>query len=195
MVNTHIINTAKLNARKSLVGNRTDAVFACLAQLGTYVICIVGLIVPLLFAGGVLNIGFYEYCYILSANKKPKVSVVFNGFNHFTDNLLISWARGTITFLWSLLLIVPGIIVGLMYSQTNFIALLDPKKKVREVLRESASLMRGRKWEFFLFQLSFIGWFALSVATLGIALLWVMPYYTTAKANYFKFITSNKENN
>ena len=188
-----LIGTLKRKSKAQLKGKRTDALVALVSQLGACVLCTICFVVPLIFATGVLDMGVTNYFYQISEGKSPKVSAIFSGFNHYMSNMLICFARGAITLVWTILLIVPGIIVGLMYSQTNFIATNNPDKKLREVLRESADLMRGRKLELFLLKLSFIGWFLLSVLTLGILLLWVLPYYKTTLANYYKHIT-NKEN-
>jgi len=195
MVDTKLIGKVRQEARQQLKGNKLDAAMTILAQFSVCLMCVVGLVIPLLFAAGALNIGSYEYFYLLSENKNPKVSDTFRGFNYYPRNLLLSLARGSITLLWSILLVVPGVMVGLMYSQTSFIAALNPEKKVGEILKESADLTRGKKREIFVLNLSFIGWFMLSALTLGILLLWIIPYYRTTKANYYKHITKTKETN
>ena len=179
----------KATAREQLKGKQTEAALVCLAQLGVHLLCTVSMFLPLFFACGPLAIGSAEYFYSLTEAKPTKVGTLFNGFNNYSRNLLVSLSKAGLVCLWGLLLIVPGIIVGLRYAQTNFIAANYPDRKVRQILGESAELMRGKKWELFLLQLSFLGWFALSIFTLGILLLWIIPYYRTTMANYYKKIT------
>lgn len=46
--------------------------------------------------------------------------------------------------------------------------------------------MRGHKFDLFLLNFSFIGWSLLSILTLGIGLLWVIPYQITAYAAFYE---------
>ena len=62
-----------------------------------------------------------------------------------------------------------------------------------ESLSKSFSLMKGNKWRFFKFQLSFLGWMILGILTLGIGLLWVIPYYSTSLANFYLIIRNEKD--
>ena len=47
-------------------------------------------------------------------------------------------------------------------------------------------MMKGHKFDLFFLHLSFIGWFFLSIFTLGIGLLWIMPYMLTAQAAFYQ---------
>ena len=46
----------------------------------------------------------------------------------------------------------------------------------KEIVEESARLMKGNRWRFFWLGFSFIGWAFLSAFTLGIGMLWLLPY-------------------
>ena len=61
-------------------------------------------------------------------------------------------------------------------------------------ITRSSELMNGHKWEFFLFSLSFIGWFLLSILTLGIGFLWSTPYYMSAKSAYYHGLLEDEAN-
>lgn len=89
-------------------------------------------------------------------------------------------------FLWSLLLIVPGIIKAFAYSQAFFLINDDEKLDPKAALAKSETMMNGHKGELFVLQLSFIGWGILSALTLGIGYLWLMPYMMTTFANYYQ---------
>ena len=84
-----------------------------------------------------------------------------------------------------ILFIIPGIILTLMFSQSLYILNDDNEKTITQCIKESANLMKGHKWEFFVLQLSFIGWGLLVVLTFGIAALWVQPYMWVTNANYY----------
>ncbi len=89
------------------------------------------------------------------------------------------------TCLWTLLLVVPGIIKAYSYALTPYILVDNPELSVREAIRRSQRLMTGQKFNLFWLQLSFIGWFILSLATLGIGFLWTIPYYQTSVAVFY----------
>ncbi|MCT3308984.1 DUF975 family protein [Lactiplantibacillus pentosus] len=102
--------------------------------------------------------------------------------------------RVVLIFLWTLLLIVPGIIKAYAYSQTYFVykdmlaqALADgqPRPRFRDAVTRSRQLMVGHKWQFFVLQLSFLGWAILSALTAGIGQLWLTPYTYGVMANYY----------
>lgn len=95
--------------------------------------------------------------------------------------------KGIFTALFTLLLIVPGIIKGLGYALVELI-LADEKYKDLDnmaVLKKSEELMNGHKMDYFLLGLSFIGWHILAIFTLGLLEIWIAPYYNTAK---YKFL-------
>ncbi|CAK6477153.1 DUF975 family protein [Peribacillus castrilensis] len=89
-------------------------------------------------------------------------------------------------FLWSLLLIIPGIIKAIAYSQQFFLLKDHPEYTVLEAITESKKRMKGLKWKYFLMHLSFIGWGILCMFTLGIGLLWLIPYAGTTTAAFYE---------
>ena len=95
------------------------------------------------------------------------------------------------TFLWSLLLIVPGIIKAYSYAMTPYILVDNPELSVREAIRRSQQMMAGQKFNLFWLQLSFIGWFFLSCVTGGIGFLWLAPYYQTSQAVFYQNLRNN----
>ncbi|MCZ0754191.1 DUF975 family protein [Anoxybacillus sp. J5B_2022] len=100
---------------------------------------------------------------------------------------------GIFVFLWSLLLIIPGIIKSLAYSQTFFLLKDHPEYSALQAITESKKRMKGYKWKLFLLYLSFIGWGFLTIFTLGIGLLWLIPYiYTSLAAFYEEFIRAQE---
>ena len=83
-----------------------------------------------------------------------------------------------------------SLILSLMYSQSFFILCEDNDKGIVQCMKESAAIMKGHKWEFFILQLSFILWLILGAITCGIAMLWVSPYMYVTYANYYKSLNS-----
>jgi uncharacterized membrane protein len=118
-----------------------------------------------------------------------KSFTILNNGQYFIGTLIIGILITVLTLLWSLLLIVPGIIKGFSYSQAFYIYrdAIDQGKPIGylEAITKSRELMNGHKWEYFVLYLSFLGWFILSGFTMGILDLWVLPYYNLALANFY----------
>ena len=88
--------------------------------------------------------------------------------------------------LWALLLIIPGIIAALAYSQTFFLLADDLSLRPLEALKKSKDMMMGYKWQYFRFLCRFIPWFILAIIPVGIGLLWFIPYFVTAQAHFYE---------
>ncbi len=93
-----------------------------------------------------------------------------------------------LTLLWSLLLIVPGIIKALSYSMAPYILAENNDMLPQDAIKQSMRIMEGHKMELFILELSFIGWEILCVLTLGLASIYVLPYYETTVANFYNEI-------
>lgn len=103
----------------------------------------------------------------------------------FTPALVLYFWLVLKTFLWTLLLVVPGIIKAYAYSQSFYILADNKKMGAKEIMAKSEKMMDGHKWELFVLQLSFFGWALLCVLTFGIGYLWLIPYMNTTFANYY----------
>ena len=117
---------------------------------------------------------------------------------YFLRVLLIYIITTIFTTLWSLLFIIPGIIKSYAYSQAYLIykdrSTLSPNEKISSLdcITESKNLMKGNKWRLFLLDLSFLGWGILSILSLGIGLLWLLPYQNATKVAFYEdLIQSN----
>ncbi|MCM3785042.1 DUF975 family protein [Neobacillus mesonae] len=95
--------------------------------------------------------------------------------------------------LWTLLLVIPGMIKSLAYSQTTFILKDHPEYSATQAITESRRLMYGNKWKYVLFLLSFIGWMLLTAVTFGLAGLFVGPYFYAAQAAFYDELKKNDE--
>ena len=100
---------------------------------------------------------------------------------------------GIFIFLWSLLLIVPGIVKAYAYAMTPYILVERPELSVNEAIGLSRRMMKGRKFDLFYLHLSFIGWALLCILTLGIGFLWLYPYMMTAQAAFYCDVKADYE--
>ena len=111
-------------------------------------------------------------------------------FSNFSVNYLrkvggMAW-MALFTYLWTLLLVIPGIIKGYAYSMTPFILADCPNVPAKEALKLSMRMTNGHKMKLFIFDLSFIGWLLLGTLTLHIlTFAFVLPYYQTAYTGYY----------
>ena len=110
---------------------------------------------------------------------------MFQHFDKFWAAFKVSFFTGLFTFLWSLLLIIPGIIKGLGYSMAMYILAENPDMPALEALKKSQEMMDGHKMELFVLYLSFIGWFLLTAVTCGIASLYVTPFVNATMVNFY----------
>lgn len=97
----------------------------------------------------------------------------------------VMFLQGLYTFLWMLLLIVPGCIKAYAYSMAVYISDEHPEYSADMCISESQRIMKGHKMELFLLDLSYIGWLLLSVLTLFILTLWITPKMHTAHAHFY----------
>jgi uncharacterized membrane protein len=130
--------------------------------------------------------GLAVYFLQLTRGQRPELSVMFSGFQQFGVTLVLFLLVSIFTFLWSLLLIVPGIIAALRYSMAFFILSDNPGMSAMEAIRQSAEMTKGHKGKLFMLFLSFIGWYLLTILTLGIGLLWLAPYVQTSMAAFYE---------
>lgn len=111
---------------------------------------------------------------------------LFVGFKRFGDTFLLNLLTIVFIALWSLLLIVPGIIAAIRYTMAYLIMTENPDMTALESITASKMMMEGHKMEFFSFALSFIGWFLLGMVTLGLGFLYVIPYYNASKVEFYE---------
>ncbi|MDX5322705.1 MAG: DUF975 family protein [Exiguobacterium sp.] len=151
------------------------------------ILTFVSLVLSLLIAP--LSIGWSWIAQDVSRGNKPVISTLFAPFrNSYVKHVLAPILMGIFIFLWSLLLVVPGIIKSFSYSLTYYLLRDQPELSALEAITESRRLMDGHKMEAFKLVLSFIGWFFVGILTLGIGFLFIYPYFSTAYATFYESI-------
>lgn len=118
---------------------------------------------------------------------------IFEGFNKFLPCFLLYMLQIIFIVLWTLLLIVPGIIKGFAYSQAYYILYDNPGMKPMEALKKSQQMMKGYKGKLFMLYLSFLGWSMLCVLTLGIGYFWLQPYMGLSLGNFYEDLKKSQE--
>ena len=148
-------------------------------------------LIPLLL-GGAISIGLCRFLLNMATKREePRFETLFSGFNIYLKTLGLNVLITLAVFAGTILFIIPGIIVSLMFSQAFYILSEDPSKSIMQCINESVNLMNGHKWELFYLWLTFIGWWLVVALTLGIAGLWVSPYQKLTEANFYLYVKSN----
>jgi uncharacterized membrane protein len=114
------------------------------------------------------------------------INVLFKPFSDFARYLGTMLLIVLYTGLWTILLVVPGIIKSLSYSLTVYVLKDHPEMKYNEAIELSMNMMEGNKMKLFLLQLSFIGWILLALIPLGIGLFWLVPYMQTTMVAFYE---------
>lgn len=135
--------------------------------------------------GGPIYYGVADYFLKLARRLPAEFSDLFSGFRLFKTNFVLNFFIILFTFLWTLLLIIPGIIAAIKYSMAYYIVNDNPDIGALEAIRRSKEMMEGHKMRFFEMWLGFLGWFLLGIATLGLGMIYAVPYYRAAKANFY----------
>ena len=161
-----------------------------LAGITTVVILIV--LVAKVFVGNLLKMGGYRF-FILNQTAQPAIGTLLDGFRsgHYVNIVLTMFLRDLFTALWSLLLVVPGIVKHYEYLMVPYIIAENPAMDYKEAFQISKQMMDGEKMEAFIMDLSFLGWYLLSAVTCGLlAIFYVNPY---VQASFAEMYTFNKQ--
>lgn len=161
-----------------------------LAGIATVVILIV--LVAKVFVGNLLKMGGYRF-FILNQTAQPGIGTLLDGFRsgHYVNIVLTMFLRDLFTTLWSLLLVVPGIVKHYEYLMVPYIIAENPAMDYKEAFQISKQMMDGEKTEAFIMDLSFLGWYLLSAVTCGLlAIFYVNPY---VQASFAEMYTFNKQ--
>jgi uncharacterized membrane protein len=147
----------------------------------------VGWVASLLISGP-LALGVSIYWLAFAKKEYLPMNTLFKGFNKFGDSFILYLLMSIYIFLWTLLLIIPGIVASLRYSQAFFIFAEDSNIEPSEALRRSKKIMYGHKWKLFRLWLRLFGWALLCILTLGIGFLWLAPYANVTLAKFYEDI-------
>ena len=149
----------------------------------------------LLLLQPVVDVGYISYCLKLNRFQNTEIKDLFNGFLFTIKVICIFFITTVMVFLWSLLLIIPGIIAMYRYRQAYYILLDDPQKSALQCISESKQMMHGRKVDLMIIDLSFIGWYFLDLIVLillppvisfPVISIWLAPYTGLTRAAFYE---------
>ena len=156
------------------------------AWLASFVAAAVILAIVLYVLGSVISLGYARFNLDLIDGREPELNALFSDFYRFGTAFCARLLMSLYILLWSLLLIVPGIMAAYSYAMTPYILTDHPDMTAGEAIARSKELMAGNRWRLFCLQFSFIGWIILAALTLGIGNLWLTPYTHAAEAAFYR---------
>lgn len=143
-----------------------------------------------LVIGGVIQLGYAIFLLKQHDGQNPEFNDVFSQFDRFGAGFAQKFLRELYTALWTLLLIIPGIVASYSYAMTPYILAENPNLTANEAIARSKEMMNGYKGDLFMLHLTFIGWDLLAALTLNIGYLWLNPYKNAADAAFYRELQS-----
>lgn len=180
------LNRSGINAIVPLITSGTafaTIILTLCAVLATLILHFV-VLVPLL-------IGSNRFFMKLRDNKSTQLNNILYIYEQgkFANAVLIMVLMSVYTLLWTMLLIIPGIIKFYEYRMIPYILSENPGIKPSRAFKLSKEMMSGNKMDLFLLDLSFMGWYFLSYFTLGLLnILYVNPYVNATNAELYSVL-------
>lgn len=148
-------------------------------------IMLIALLVRLII-GYALQVGGTKF-FIRAAEGETNTSFLGYSFkkNRYIKIVLTMLLRDVYLFLWTLLLIIPGVIKGYSYRLVPYILADNPEIGYNRAIELSNEMTRGHKWNMFVLDLSFLGWYILGTIAFCIGVLFVAPYELATNAELY----------
>ena len=156
-------------------------------------VLIVALVISIayIFIGGIVAIGYSKFNLDLVDNQsEPQFNTLFGYFRFWKTAVAARILQGLYIFLWTLLFIIPGILAAYNYAMTSYILAEHPELTASQALAHSKTIMYGNRWRLFCLEFSFIGWGILCALTLGVGMIWLVPYQQASYATFYREISA-----
>lgn len=168
---------------------------AIAAAVFVIVIIVIGTLIILLmilyavFIGNPVVVGHKKF-YLDNRDSHPEAGKLLSSFDKEYRNIVkVMFIKNLKILLWSLLLIIPGIVKAIEYFAVEYLLAEYPGIDHRRAINLSSEITKGQKWEIFKLFLSFFGWFLLCVATGGIGFVFLNPYIQATFAELYSVLT------
>lgn len=181
----------KMNAKKQIAG-KIGTLFVISIIIG-----IVSVVLNFIPVVGSIAASLATFCFSLSLciiylklTREEEIGIgdLGEGFKNAVSAIILGLLTGIYTFLWTLLLVIPGIVKSYAYSMGTYILADNPDMTASECIAKSCEIMNGHKFELFVIHLSFIPWYLLCGITFGLAYIYVGPYVSATIANFYNSI-------
>ncbi len=144
------------------------------------------------FLSNPLMVGIRKYFLEASVASESGEDVAFGIIGYsFTGNHYLSIVKSMIRqnlYLigWTLLFIIPGIVKGYAYAMVPYILADNPEIGSKRAIDLSNKMTDGEKWNMFVLDLSFIGWYLLGMLPCFLGIFFVNPYYNATHAELYR---------
>lgn len=160
---------------------------------------IINLLMTMLHSFILTSVSFAFLDFLRNRNQIQPLEGALQAFKkeYFLNLLFLKLIKYVYTILWTILLIIPGIVKSFSYAQAELIFKdkVDQTGEIpkpRDCIRESQELMKGHKLDLFALLLSFIGWYILSIFTFGLLFIWLTPYIAMSQVVFYENLLENK---
>lgn len=169
-------------------GGEIDSGIAALLIGGAIYITIAAIVLAVVFfiLSSIVSVGYARFNLDLVDDAPPSVGALFAPAGNWKTVSIAQLLQTVYIFLWTMLLIIPGILAIYNYALTSYLLAEYPELSASEAIKRSKQMMRGNRWRLFCLHLSFIGWDILCMLTLGIGNLWLRPYKCAADAAFYR---------
>lgn len=167
---------------------------APLAKEIIYIIIIIVIVLILfrLFVGYMLEVSGRKFFTQAALND---INLGYIGFSfkrgRYIDIFKSMFLMGIYLLLWTLLLIIPGIIKCYAYRFVPFILGDNPNIGASRAIELSNAMTDGHKFDIFILDLSFLGWIILAMIPLGLGLPFLAPYIDATNAQLYLTMRSH----
>ena len=192
-------NRELVDKTKPLLNDSFLEVFACILLASTlpqialqFALQNILLNIMVICVSAYIQLGLAVYCIGLYKGDEVNYVTIFSRFNGLKPIVFIL-ILSVVVMLGFILLIIPGIILSLMYSQVFYILADDPDIGAIEAFNKSEKMMRGHKWQLFMLNLEAALYILAGIFTLFIWWAWLIPRYSVAIAGFYEEL--KKENN
>lgn len=158
-------------------------IFGAITGASSFVLGLIGL--PLMLA-------IIRISYDVMENKDVdfnKLLDPYKDLNYAIKAALLQLIVSLLVAIGYFLFVIPGIYLQCRFAFAIYALEKDPTLSITDAMKKSSTLMQGHKMEYFVFLLSFIGWFLVVGLTFGIASIYVLPYIQLSTANFYRHLT------
>lgn len=186
---------SEITSRTSGVNRLASSFFSFpIWLIGTSTVAFLAILMLIIsiFIGPLITVGKNRF-FLQGFKGDVKIGYVFSTFNRdeFWGIFKCMFITNIKNFLWTLLLIIPGIIKAYEYSMVPYLLSKEPDLTSAEAIQISRGLTDGHKLDMFILDFSFLGWYFLGALLFGIGTFFVVPYEEASKARLFNVLSGN----
>lgn len=141
---------------------------------------------------GPMSIGIIIYSLAVVNNQNFSFNQLFKPYDNYLNTIGLIFVLAVIIIGGFILFIVPGIIISLIYSMAPYVLAEEPEISIGDALKKSSELTKGYRTKLFLLGLIYAGLTIISVFTLFIGLIWLIPLFGITSANFYNDLKSSK---